>query len=158
VLVCEGRMALRSALRIGVPLAAVLLVCGAARADGYRADQFLTLDLAKAVLSPTPLGPLSHFEPVPVQAKADTARSATPSAAAQTATAGGSATSGKATAAHVPAAQMQHHRLAQRRRGNPLDAQASASRARIQVHPVQAHGIQAWPCRSGGICQWKSER
>jgi hypothetical protein len=30
-----------------------------------------------------------------------------------------------------------------RRHGNPLDAQASDTR------------IQAWPCRSGGICNWK---
>jgi hypothetical protein len=29
------------------------------------------------------------------------------------------------------------------RRGNPLDAQAMDSR------------IQTWPCRSGGICDWK---
>jgi hypothetical protein len=30
-----------------------------------------------------------------------------------------------------------------RRHGNPLDAQAFDTR------------IQVWPCRSGGICNWK---
>ena len=30
-----------------------------------------------------------------------------------------------------------------RRHGNPLDAQAMVTR------------VQVWPCRSGGICNWK---
>jgi hypothetical protein len=54
---------------------------------------------------------------------------------------------------HVPAPKLAHAKPAQprgaarvklaHRRGNPLDAQAMDTR------------IQTWPCRSGGICNWK---
>ena len=51
--------------------AAALLVCGSASAADYRPDEFLTLDLSKAVLSKTPLGPPTQFAPVAVEAKGD---------------------------------------------------------------------------------------
>src|SRR5438309_8595595 len=44
---------------------------GPSLAEQYRPDEFLSLDLSKAVLSPKPLGPPARFEPVPVQAKTD---------------------------------------------------------------------------------------
>ena len=54
---------------------ATLLAWGSASAaDEYRADEFLSLDLSKAVLSPKPLGPAAHFAPVPVEARADRAK------------------------------------------------------------------------------------
>ncbi len=64
-------------------LLSALLLCGHARADDltttgagsavrYRPDAFLTLDLSKAVLSPIPLGPKAHFEPLGIEAKTDT--------------------------------------------------------------------------------------
>ena len=37
-------------------------------ADEYRPDEFLRLDLSKALLSPKPLGPPSEFAPVQVEA------------------------------------------------------------------------------------------
>ena len=40
-------------------------------ADEYRPDEFLRLDLSKALLSPKPLGPASKFAPVAVEAKTD---------------------------------------------------------------------------------------
>ena len=40
-------------------------------ADEYRPDEFLSLDLSKALLSPKPLGPASEFAPVQVEAKTD---------------------------------------------------------------------------------------
>ena len=40
-------------------------------ADEYRPDEFLRLDLSKALLSPKPLGPPSEFAPVQVEAKAE---------------------------------------------------------------------------------------
>src|SRR5271154_3821692 len=50
----------------------VLLAAGSfAMADEYRPDQFLGLDLSKAVLSPKPLGPATEFAPVAVEAKTD---------------------------------------------------------------------------------------
>src|SRR5215469_17473888 len=52
---------------------ALLVASGsAALAAEYRPDDFLTMDLSKAVLSPTPLGPTAHFVPLPVKAKSDT--------------------------------------------------------------------------------------
>jgi len=50
---------------------AALIAGGAASAADYRADEFLGLDLSKAVLSPKPLGPTTTFAPVAVEAKTD---------------------------------------------------------------------------------------
>jgi hypothetical protein len=52
-------------------LGAALIAGGAASAADYRPDEFLTLDLSKAVLSPKPLGPMNSFAPVAVEAKGD---------------------------------------------------------------------------------------
>jgi hypothetical protein len=114
------------------------LAAGPAMADGYKPDEFLSLDLSKAALSPKLLGPPAQFEPLPVEARADSARrhvhaSAAPKAAP------------KIRVAHVRAEKPRaaaRIRLA-RRHTNPLDAQAFDTR------------IQVWPCRSGGICNWQ---
>ena len=120
-------------LSVGVALAALLVGSGAradgVRADGYRPDQFLTLDLNQAVLSPVPLGPATAFAPVPVEAQAD-AKAAT-------------ATAPPVRTAQVRTVHPQHpagHRIAQHR-GNPLDAQASAPRPRIQLWYSCASGL-----------------
>lgn len=122
------------------------LVCAAlvalgrtASADEYRPHEFLSLDLARAVLSPKRLGPPAEFAPVAVQARTD-AKSvvAEPKTAHQPAVR-------TSRAAEKPAAKprgMARTKLA-RRHGNPLDAQA------------MDRSIQTWPCRSGGICNWK---
>lgn len=106
---------------------------GVSIADEYRPDEYLGLDLSRAVLSPKRLGPDVRFAPVRIEARADRA----PATARATPT--------RARIAHQRAEQPRgaaHARLA-RRQGNPLDAQASDTR------------IQAWPCRTGGICNWK---
>jgi hypothetical protein len=119
-------------------VAMALLGSSASMADGYKPDEFLSLDLSKAVLSPKLLGPSAQFEPVPVEAKADSRRRAAhvrqqPKAAP------------KIRVANVRAEK--HHGAARtklvRRHTNPLDAQAFDTR------------IQVWPCRSGGICNWQ---
>ncbi|MDA9410626.1 hypothetical protein [Bradyrhizobium sp. CCBAU 45384] len=134
-----------------VAIALVLAVGGIARADDYKPDEYLGLDLSKAVLSPKRLGPETHFAPVALEAK------------------GGNEAQARAEPVDVPkkvAAERVHvsqpkiadtkiahtnstqprgaarTRLAHRH-GNPLDAQAMDTR------------IQTWPCRSGGICNWK---
>ena len=57
---------------IAAALGAVLLAIGSATmAADYRPDEFLSLDLSKAVLSPKPLGPQTEFAPVPVEAKSE---------------------------------------------------------------------------------------
>ncbi|MBW7960812.1 hypothetical protein [Bradyrhizobium sp. BR 10261] len=144
-----------------VAIALVLAVGGIARADDYKPDEYLGLDLSKAVLSPKRLGPETHFAPVALEAK------------------GGNEAQARAEPVDVPkkvAAERVHvsepkiahteiadtkiadtkiaHSKSSQPRGaartrlahrhaNPLDAQAMDTR------------IQTWPCRSGGICNWK---
>ncbi len=136
--------------------ATLLFVGSASMADEYRPDEFLTLDLSKAVLSPRPLGPPTEFAPVPIEADsepsgvlphADTSEIATTNVKAaperaeltpvlRRATRISQAAKGPPGAAR---ARLVH------RHGNPLNAQAMDIR------------IQKWPCKSGsgGICGWK---
>ncbi len=163
--------------------AALVLAGGPAMATEYRADEFLGLDLSKAVLSPKPLGPATEFAPVPVQAKSDAAKvdvakvaksdtpksdtlksdtpkgdtprsaisksaSASRRRAVEVAQAGAEPRSAPRRGPPVAQASVEKPRGAARNRlahrhGNPLDAQALDTR------------IQTWPCKSGGICDWK---
>ena len=112
--------------------AGLLALTAPAGADEYRPDEFLGLDLSKAVLSPKPLGPASQFAPVPVQAKADPA---TPIPVRTTRV--------QPRQPRLAAAPTAAGTKPAKRHGNPLDAQARDTR------------VQTWPCRSGGICGWK---
>ena len=86
-------------------------------------------------MSPKRLGPPSEFAPVAVEAKGEA-----PKAIAT-------------ERVHIPARKVARARTAPprgaartrlaHRHGNPLNAQAMDTR------------IQTWPCRSGGICNWK---
>src|SRR5215470_18106320 len=55
----------------GFACAAFVALGTAARAEEYRAGEFLGLDLSKAVLSPKRLGPPAEFAPVAVEARTD---------------------------------------------------------------------------------------
>jgi hypothetical protein len=116
-------------------------------ADEYRADQFLGLDLSKALLSSKPLGPPAHFEPVPIEAKAD-APSEAMQAQAEPKVAPHVSVS-RTGIAHAHTRPEKPRSAARtrlvRRHGNPLDAQAFDTR------------IQVWPCKSGGICNWRRQ-
>jgi hypothetical protein len=130
--------------------AALLAWSGASFADEYRPDEFLGLDLSQAVLSPKRLGPATEFAPVPIEAKAEPKPVRTERitrAKTQVATQVTTHVRPQVTT-HVAHARAEKPRGAARtklarRHGNPLDAQASDTR------------IQAWPCKSGGICKWK---
>ncbi|QPF89979.1 hypothetical protein [Bradyrhizobium commune] len=129
-------------------VAIALVIAGGSivRADDYKPDEYLGLDLSKAVLSPKRLGPETQFAPVALEAK------------------GGNEAQARVEPVDVPkkvAAERVHvsePKVAQakstqprgaarsklaHRHGNPLDAQARDTR------------IQTWPCRSGGICNWQ---
>ena len=119
--------------------ALVALAAPVRAAEQYRAGEFLSLDLSQAVLSPKRLGPPAEFAPVAVEARTDARHVvAAPNADRQRAV----QTARMARDAHAekPRAPARA-RLA--RHGNPLDAQA------------MDRSIQTWPCRSGGICNWK---
>jgi hypothetical protein len=128
---------------------AAILAAGSSWADDYRPDEFLTLDLSKAVLSPKPLGPPAQFEPMRDEAKTDP--QSTVHVDAAPAHAGPKAVNAapKATAKiRVVHSRAEKPRVAAptkmaRRHTNPLDAQAFDTR------------IQVWPCKSGGICNWQ---
>jgi hypothetical protein len=137
---------------LAVVFAALLASSGPSAADEYRPDEFLGLDLSRAVLSPKPLGPAAEFAPVPVEVQADRGNAggraqiepkAEPKAEPRIAV-----HKAHATKVHVAHVRAEKPRAAvptrlTRRHGNPLDAQASVTR------------VQVWPCRSGGICTWK---
>ena len=126
--------------------ASLLLTASASTAAEYRAEEFLRLDLAKAVLSPKLLGPPAEFVPVAVEAVEDRCSeddadvvTAEPTVTPKIAPPHRQAA---ATARRETPKRATHRSLAHRR-GNPLDAQAMDTR------------IQVWPCRSGGICNWR---
>jgi hypothetical protein len=132
--------------------AALLAWASGSAADGYRADQFLGLDLSKAVLSPKPLGPETHFAPVPVEDSDHGGEAAQARAEPKPAphvvvpkTRVEARSTTRIARAHVakPHGPVRT-RLAHRHR-NPLDAEAFDTR------------IQVWPCKSGGICNWQRQ-
>src|SRR5437868_15042093 len=69
----RSRMVLKN-VGIAIICTTLLAWSGASLAAEYRPDEFLRLDLSKALLSPKPLGPPSEFATVQVEAKADRGR------------------------------------------------------------------------------------
>ncbi len=143
-------MALKSVF--AVACCAAILAAGASWADEYRPDEFLTLDLSKAALSPKPLGPPARFEAIRGEAKTDPQSNAVHVDAAPTQVDTGpkavNAAPKAAAKIKVAHARTERPRVVARtkiarRHTNPMDAQASDTR------------IQVWPCRSGGICNWQ---
>jgi hypothetical protein len=140
--------------------AALLAGSTPSKADQYRADEFLGLDLSKAVLSPKPLGPRSEFAPVAIEARTDPGSDgagarveprADPKIAVsrslKVAVPGAAVAVPNVTVAHIRPEKPRgavRARLAQHH-SNPLDAEARDTR------------IQVWPCQSGGICNWQRQ-
>jgi hypothetical protein len=131
-------MALRNVIAI-VACAALPALGTAASAEQYSAGEYLNLDLSKAVLSPKPLGPPAEFAPVAVEARTDSTQAVVvePKAEHQRMVRTKRVVQAPVAKPKVPA------RAKLARRVNPLDANAMDTR------------IQKWPCRSGGICDWK---
>jgi hypothetical protein len=127
---------------------AALFCASVTMAAEYRPEEYFGLDLSKAVLSPNPLGPRAAFEQVPIEAKGDRtseprwAREELKTEPKSVATEKVTVPRHVASAAGAKRTGSARTHLAHRHR-NPLDAQAMDTR------------IQTWPCRSGGICNWK---
>jgi hypothetical protein len=156
--------------------AALVLAGSAAIAAEYRPDEFLGLDLSKAVLSPKPLGPPSEFAPVPVEANAD---AATKVDIAKTEGAKLDITKSDvakpdvtkphiASADHATAVGRSHvaSRHTLRSGTDVAHIRTEKPRGAARTLLVHRHGspldsqaldtrIQTWPCNSGGICNWK---
>ena len=130
-------------LFIAALCATLLTWSGVAKADQYHPDEFLRLDLSKAVLSPKPLGPASGFTPGPLDLNTD--RDSANVQASREPKAEPIITVHKTRVVQARPEKTRgstRTRLA-RRHGSLLDAQAFDAR------------VQVWPCRSGGICNWK---
>jgi hypothetical protein len=127
--------------------ATLLAWSGLSSADEYRPDEYLGLDLSQAVLSPKPLGPPAKFAPVQIEAKGDRAN--------ESAQAGAEAKAGPRI---VHTKRIEVPRVAETRAEKPRGA-ARAKLARRHGSPLDAQAfdtrIQVWPCKSGGICDWK---
>jgi hypothetical protein len=157
-----------------------LAVTAPACAADYQPDDYLNLDLSKAVLSPRPLGPSARFESVPVEAKADRARTAArpdmggdPRKVATTRIRvarprmAGRDIPVRSLAVRNPAVRnvaVRHVPVRVARSQESKERPRGAGRVRLahrHGNPLDAQAmdtrIQTWPCRpgNGGICQWR---
>jgi hypothetical protein len=122
-----------------VACATLVLLGTPAFADEYRAGELFSLDLSQAVLSPKRIGPPTEFAPVAVEARTDAKQAVVePKADHQR------IVRTTRVVSHTPVAKPRGAaRTKLARRSNPLNAQAMDK------------SVQAWPCKSGGICNWK---
>jgi hypothetical protein len=164
--------------------AALLAWSGLAVADEYRPDQFLGLDLRGALLSPKPLGPASRFVPGPLdvtvdRGSGDAQASVEPKTEPKEPQAESGVQQAEPRVRHAESRVRQAEprvrqaesrsvvhktRIAQARAEKPLRAEQPRGAARTKLarrhgNPLDAQAfdtrIQVWPCRSGGICNWK---
>jgi len=137
---------------------------GLAAAQQYRADEFLNLDLSRAVLSPKPLGPPANFAPGPLDVTIDRGKSAG-QASAEFAVDPKTVLAAKVHAEHTSTAGAEpnpattHMRVAHARVERAMPHKPRTLVALHGRNPIEAQardtGVQVWPCRSGGICNWK---
>jgi hypothetical protein len=121
--------------------ATILAWGGVSAAAEYRPDEFLGLDLSRAVLSPKPLGPPAGFAPGPLDVTVD--RGSNGAQARAEPAAEPKIVVHDAGVAHAELPRRKARTQLARHPRSPLDAQAFDAR------------IQVWPCKSGGICDWK---
>ncbi|WP_407165855.1 hypothetical protein [Bradyrhizobium sp. ORS 111] len=154
-------MVLKSIFGVAVCTASLLLG-GVVFADEYRPDEFFSLDLSRAVLSPKRLGPPAQFEPVPVEANSDRSAAA-PQANAEPKVEDTKVAPQKAVRTAKVTAKPVEKKLVERKPVEKKRAErrvpARAKLARRHSNPLDAQArdtrIQTWPCRSGGICNWR---
>ena len=132
---------------IPIICATALAWSGLSMADEYRPNEFLSLDLSKAVLSPKPFGPASGFAPGPldVTVNRESGQVRAEPTDEPKVVVHNSRVVHNTRVANVRAEPAYHPartKLARQHR-NPIDAQAFDAR------------VQVWPCKSGGICNWK---
>ncbi len=153
----------------GAIILGAMVLSGPAAAQQYRPGEFLTLDLSKAVLSPKPLGPATGFTPGPLDVTIDRGNNVTQTSAKLVA-------EPRDVAPPQPSMPRRSPTLKPRSRPEPpvcaRRMRAPSGRRHISRGPLVAlHGrnpvearaqdtgtrvrIQTWPCKSGGICDWK---
>jgi hypothetical protein len=132
---------------------------GGSVADEYRPEEFLRLDLSAAVLSPKPLGPAAGFVPGPLDVTIDRGSGGAQARAEAAAEPRSEAkTYAKSEPKFEPRIVVHTARVAHPRAEPPRHA-ARTKLARHHRNPLDAQAfdarVQVWPCKSGGICNWK---
>lgn len=171
-------MALKRGRLFAATAVAALVWSGLAAAEPYRPGEFLNLDLSKAVLSPRPLGPATSFTPGPLDVTVDHGNNPAQASAElvvdpKAVSAETIHTDGKSVASSAPTSRtstsprrVAHARIerpAPRKPRtlvalhgrNPIEAHAEDTEIHTSVRPASRARIQVWPCKSGGICNWK---
>lgn len=145
---------------------------GLSVAQQYRADEYLKLDLSRAVLSPKPLGPVEGFTPGPlgvaIDRGTDTTHSnaellvdpkAVPTVTVNAENAPAPKTGPKTALETALKAATPHMRVAHARVERVTPRKPHALVALHGRNPTEAQArdisVQVWPCRTGGICNWK---
>ena len=152
---------------------------GLSAAQQYRADEFLNLDLSRAVLSPKPLGPAASFASGPLDVTVDrgndaaqasaesvaepktepkTVLKSAPQSEPKTVSTAPVHVESKATTrttlrTAAPGMRVAHAH-AERSTHTPRTALALHRRNPVDAEALDTR-IQVWPCKSGGICSWK---
>jgi hypothetical protein len=153
-------MFLRS-LSIGAIGVAILAWGGVAAAEQYRAGDFLRMDLSRAVLSPKPLGTGAGFTPGPLNVTMGKV-AVQASAAMQVEPKPLQTSSIKAETTVVPKTALKTATSGLRSAHARTESRRQTPRSLVALHgrsPAEAQArdvkVQVWPCRSGGICNWK---
>ncbi len=138
-----------------LPFVVAVLATAASAQEQPRSMLGGSFDLKGAILSPTPLGPPSQFEPPPVAAEPEAAPpvAAPPPVAAKPEAAPAVAKSEvPAPRKTVSSKPRQKAAVAARKpKSNPLDSYARDTR-RSYARDTRP---QSWPCTGGGICAWR---
>jgi hypothetical protein len=146
----EASMVLRNVF-IALVCATALAWSSLLVADEYRPDEFLGLDLSKAVFSPKPLGPATGFTPGPLDVRVESGSDSAQARAEPT-------VEPKVVVHAVRVARIHTTRLTRQQAERPRMV-ARTTLARHHRNPLDAQAfdarIQVWPCKSGGICNWK---
>jgi hypothetical protein len=160
--------------------AMVLAWSGVSAAQQYRPNEYLNLDLSRAVLSPQPLGPAASFAPGPLDVTVDRGKDAAPASAelvvdpktvptAAVHADNNSTPQNSAPNNSTPKNSTPKTALKTAAPGMGADRVRTAERsvlhkprALVALHgrnPMEAQArdttVQTWPCKSGGICNWK---
>jgi hypothetical protein len=151
--------------------AMVLAWSGLSAAQQYRPGEYLNLDLSRAVLSPKPLGPAASFAPGPLDVTVDRGKEAAQSNAElvidpkSVATATVHAQNDSTPKNSTPKNFTSNKTAASGLRAAHASAERSVPHkphALVALHgrsPMEAQArettVQTWPCKSGGICNWK---
>src|ERR1700722_3169285 len=153
----------------------ILAWSGPSAAQQYRPNEFLNLDLSRAVLSPTPLGPVASFSPGPLDVTVDPGKDAAPASAelvvdpktvvTATVHAENDSTPKNSTPKNSTSKPAIRSAASGMRAARVRTAERSAPHkphALVALHgrnPMEAQAretaVQTWPCKSGGICNWK---